>query len=99
MQYMTRTFTTTKATIAHVVTNGETSTIFPIGTILIVGDVDKTKALKVAKKQYSTIEDIIVTKVEAVTELRGMNTEVFYSNSILMKDARTPAEIPCTPAE
>ena len=60
------------------------------GQIVIDGEVDKSKALKVARKENPSVDNLVITKTETKTELRGMPVSDFIANSILMADPRTP---------
>ena len=101
MQYLTRTFIRTVATVSEV-TNDENGNpiIVAVGQLVFVGDVDNAKATKLAKKEYPNKTTVIVTKLERLEELRGMPVNDFLCSSVLMDDPRTPhtnpLDIPAT---
>lgn len=82
MQYMTRTFNYTVATMGTLSEDKDGNPVVITGGQLVIdGEADKAKALKIAKKSAKDPEALIVIKVESKTELRGMP---------VMADARTP---------
>jgi len=93
MNYITRTFNYTVATIATIV-GAETDTpeVKVVGQITLNGEADKAKVLKTAKKlpNYSAYETIVVTKLDTLSELRGMTVSEFLEKSVIMDDPRTP---------
>ena len=92
MTYITRTFTRTRISVAGVEIENGKSVMSPPFTLILDGEVDKVKALKIAKKEDNgKHENLIITSLEVVTELRGMPVSEFLTNSIVMDDPRTPA--------
>lgn len=91
MQYITRTFQYTKATVSRAeIVNGN-PTFTAVKTLTLVGDVSKDKALKIAKKDFDgDTSNLIITELASVEELRGMTVEAFIHQSEIMDNPRTP---------